>query len=253
MQDKKPSDYKSCASEQTQPSLFTDEIVSRWKEQLNSITEEFKKLVESKNLRIISVSEVSPQIIQKDETKLGVIPDNLEMIVDGKAKHFLLSKFQDRNEPRFQDMCLWLRTILGDLLKHEHDTTWDPMTFPLQTQRPFGELQMPSKADIFGLSKKKPVFPRMDDPGRTEFWVHLPANNEQWMTVSWKCFVYCLRLIEISRVQSRDVLQMPSITINWDLFIKQNPTFLIRDMFCRIINFTSSTLSLFAPLKFIYM
>lgn len=182
MQDKKPSDYKSFASKRTRESLFKDENVDEWRHRLNCITDEFKKLVESKHLKIISVYEASSQIVQKDETKLGVLPDNLETIVDGSATHFLLPKFWDHNERRFQEMCGWLRTILGNL--HKPDTTWDPMTFPLQSQRPFGELQMPSKADIFNLKKTKPLFPGINDPGHTEFWVHLPANNELWMTVS---------------------------------------------------------------------
>lgn len=159
---------------------------------MDSMTKEFKELVKSNHIKIISVSEASSQILQKNEMQLGDL-SGIETIVEETATHFSLPKFQDSKEERFQNMCQWLREIFGESLSQ--DKTWDVELFYLKRKRPFQELELNSGHVLQGDSE--PSFLSTSSTSRIpsdswDSWVHIPANNETWMTVSSICFACCL-------------------------------------------------------------
>jgi hypothetical protein len=188
--------YKSIFPQKANSRLFIiEENFDQWKAKLESITNEIKKLVKSTNVKIISVSEKSPQMLQKNETFLGDLPTNIEAIVEGTTTHLLLPKFGDLNERGFQDMCRWLESILGELLSRDED--WSMIVFPLgleQRHSSFDGIRGPR------IGADNPLLPELirlnsgkEDSGS---WVHFPANNEYWMTVSKTCSICYLRLTE---------------------------------------------------------
>lgn len=140
-----------------------------------------------------------PQILPRYDTLLGGLPADSEKIIDGAASHFALSKFQDYNEPRFQEICQCLISVFGDLISGNID--WDVTLFHIRRQRPFGTFLNVSRDHFVGDYDSRFLPLSNLRPGLRDNWVHIPFNNAILMTVSVACFTYCLQLTGVSRGQ----------------------------------------------------
>jgi hypothetical protein len=141
-----------------------------------SITVDFKELVKSCKLKVVSVAgTLSPCIVEADEAQLGELLPTTEWTVTTRATFVSLSKFTGPSDTRFEDMCKWLRFAFDDLLSS--DPTWAPVLFPFDTKRPFEEADVNSTHFLGAQPDSKFLF------GKGDIWLHLPANNEEWMKV----------------------------------------------------------------------
>jgi hypothetical protein len=168
--------------------LFQEQTWSIRSGKLNSITEDFRKLVKSSQIKIVSAVETQPAneapVILKSEAELGDLPNGLETIVDGAATHFALSKFLDCGDQRFVDMCRWLDSVLGPLLSK--DCEWEKVLLSLHPKQPFEDILVIPTRD---LDLDRPnvgaitVVPT-DAPCSQGFWMHFPYNDESLMKVN---------------------------------------------------------------------
>jgi hypothetical protein len=123
-------------------------------------------------------------VILKSEAELGDLPNGLETIVDGAATHFALSKFLDRGDQRFLDMCRWLGSVLEPLLSK--DCEWEKVFLSLHPKQPFEEfLAFPTHVLDLDLPNVGAItVVPTDAPSNQGFWMHFPYNDESLMKVN---------------------------------------------------------------------
>jgi hypothetical protein len=124
--------------------------------------------------------------------RLGGLPEGNEEFVDGATTSFVQPKFQDAGEDAFQGICAWLKNIFKEVLVQNVD--WEPILCSAQSMLPHEDGVF---SDCFSWRNIEAIDP--EDICRSqpigglslsrlveskECWAHIPANNEEWMTVS---------------------------------------------------------------------
>lgn len=189
-----------------------------WRAKLEYVNQRFERLKIMHGVKTdVLPNEPSSATPPEYETGAENSPAHLETVASELTAHTKLREVRKSNAvQRFWDTCKRVERLFeletlgrGYTSLLSHDLDWNAVHVSLERKRPFDNSSIcaiyhpgnynPSSVDVYGdrntyngcyFLGDLPVRPSTSGRRISDFWLHLPANNEAWMEVSSKLLLF---------------------------------------------------------------